>query len=186
MGWNLGSHARKFLAATGTRIDADGEVHDGPLAFWGEWEAPSHVIRRWDRRPGLPTVLHDPYWTRNGPDRERQNTDPWVFGDRFIYSNCKQLTPTDSPSALQSLPLGSLILFGSVRAGEFVLDTVFVVGEAAGRYWPMGPDAAPDVDVDDAFRSCTIESLARLPARYAHARFTLFRGATPRAPVGGM
>ena len=186
MGWNLGSHARKFLAATGTRIDADGRAHDGPLAFWGEWEAPSHVIRRWDRRAALPTVLHDPYWTRNAPDRERQNTDPWVFGDTFIYSNCKQLTPADAPSALQSLPVGSLILFGSARAGEFVLDTVFVVGEAAGRYWPMGPDTASEVEVEDAFRTCTIESLARLPARYAHARFALFRGATPEAPVGGI
>jgi hypothetical protein len=186
MGWNLGGHARKFMTATGTRIDSGGLPVDGPFALWGEWEPPSRITRRWERHPGLPTVLHQPYWTRSGPGGERQNTDPWVFGETFLYSNCKQLNPNDSPSALQRLPVGSMILFGSGRGGEFVLDTVFVVGERAGEYWPMGPAGDLALEVDDAFMTCTIESLARLPSRYSHSTFTLFRGATPETPVSGM
>lgn len=119
MGWNRGLHARKFLACPGTYIDDDGVAHDDELVFWGEWEAPSRVVRRWTRRPGLPTVVHEPYWTVPATDAgvSRRNTDPWVFGDTFLYSNCRQLTPNRRPSALQRLPVGSLILFGSTVGG---------------------------------------------------------------------
>ena len=51
------------------------------------------------------------------------NTDPFIFGDRFLYSNCKQATST----RLRSLGRGSVIAFGSHTARRWVLDTVMVV-----------------------------------------------------------
>lgn len=184
MPWNVGPHARKFLASPGAFVDSDGTTRTGELVFWGEWEGPSHVVRRWLRRPDLPTVLHEPYWTIPDIDGSRQNTDPWVFGDTFLYSNCKQLTPTCSPSALQRLPRGSMILFGSGRGGEFVIDTVFVVGEIVGTYRPL--DNPHDLGVDDAFDTCTLQSLGTYEPEKVAATFTLYRGATVDKPVDGM
>ena len=49
-----------------------------------------------------------------------------MFGDAFIYSNCKQYL-----RAMQNMPIGSIVLFGRGMKvhGErrFVLDTCFVV-----------------------------------------------------------
>jgi len=63
-----------------------------------------------------------------------QNTDPLVFGDRFLYSNCKQL----HNRKLRALTPGSLLLFGSGTGAGFVLDTVVVVGDAASRPYELG------------------------------------------------
>jgi hypothetical protein len=183
MGWNTGAHRRKFMVSRGTVMDDKG-VHEKErqLVFWGEWEAPSRVVRRWPRQEGLATVLHEPYWEEPRLGGFRQNTDPWVLGDAFLYSNCKQLTPAKTPSALQRLPVGSLILFGSVRGDTFVLDTVFVVGEVLCSFTPLAGDLA----VADPFRVCTIESLTTCEAEVAQASFTLYRGATPDDSVDGM
>lgn len=59
-----------------------------------------------------------------------QNTDPFVFGDCFYYSLCKQ----PRFISLRNLDAGSVILFGSTISGMrggpyFALDTVFVVAE---------------------------------------------------------
>ena len=184
MPWNVGDHARKFLTGPGVFVDSDNARRTGELVFWGEWEGPSRVVRRWLRRPDLPTVLHEPYWTIPDIDGPRQNTDPWVFGDTFLYSNCKQLTPARSPSALQRLPRGSMILFGSGLGDEFVIDTVFVVGEIVGTYRPV--DHPHDLGVDDAFDTCTLQSLGTYEPDKVVATFTLYRGATVDEPVDGM
>jgi hypothetical protein len=149
--------------------------------FWGEWEPPSRIVKRWDREAELPTVVHDPYWESPGPKGFRENTDPWVFGQAFVYSNCKQLTPSGRPSALQSLPVGSLVLFGSTLHGRFVLDTAFVVGRTLGRFSGRNDGSR----VGAAFRECTVRSLSA-DRKHAFAKFTLYQGATPTAPVNGM
>ena len=112
----------------------------------------------------------------------RQNTDPWVFGDSFFYSNCKQLTPRCNPSALQRLSRGSLVLFGSATGGRFVIDTVVVVAERVCRFTP----ASDSPRLPAAFRECTFDSLRTLDDRYSKATFILYRGATPQNPVDGM
>lgn len=86
MPWNVGDHARKFLTSPGIFLDAEGEIRDDELVFWGEWEGPSRVVRRWQRHADLPTILHEPYWTTPDIEGPRQNTDPWVFGDTFLYT----------------------------------------------------------------------------------------------------
>lgn len=51
-----------------------------------------------------------------------QNTDPFIFGDRFHYVCCQQVK-----KSMRTLNRGSVILFGSCLYNRFVLDTVFVV-----------------------------------------------------------
>lgn len=178
MPWNTGNHGRKFLRSVGRSIDENGRVQSGELDFWGEWEAPSRIIQRWPPEGRLPQNLHTPVWERPRTTSYRQNTDPWVFGETFRYSNCKQLTYRQNPSALQELPPGSVILFGSKLDGDFVLDTVFVVKDSV-RYSPNDPPKT-----DEAFSVCTIESLVTDDC--GDYPFTLYRGATFDNPVAGM
>lgn len=74
-----------------------------------------------------PLHIHQPFISL---EREGiQNTDPFIFGDCFVYSNCLQ-----SLRRMRSLPDGTLILFGSEipinGQDAFVLDTVFVVRDS--------------------------------------------------------
>jgi hypothetical protein len=187
MGWNRDSHARKFISCRGAYLGEHGEPVQDDLVFWGEWEAQSRVVRRWDRAPGLPTVLHEPYWSPPSGEAEWQNTDPWVFGDHFLYSNCKQHTdntPARRPSALQSLRRGSVILFGSGKGGHFVLDTVFVVAGVLGRFVPASDTS--HLPIDEAFDVCTVERLTGDGPHIAQSEYTLIAGATVDDPVHGM
>lgn len=185
MPWNLRSHRRKFLRAPGRLLGQDGDPRRTDVVFWGEYEAASRVTRRWPASGTLPTVLHEPLIISPPQSPKRQNTDPWVFGSQFLYSNCKQLTQYGGSSALQSLPRGSVILFGSQAGGRFCLDTVFVV---AGSI-PYTVRDAGELSIDDVFRTCTIESLAA----YEHpsidlrsAGFALYLGAMYNDPVESM
>ena len=78
---------------------------------------------------GYPRFLHEPYWTAPPDLPNLQNTDPYVFGERFRYSNCRQNTKK-GPLPTQRLATGSVIPFGSGLDGEFVLDTAMVVADA--------------------------------------------------------
>jgi hypothetical protein len=183
MGWNDDYHRRKFLLSSGRTVSRSGvTTYEGLLTFWGEWEAPSTIKERWPRREQFPTVLHEPYWVDREVIPNQQNTDPWVFGSRFLYSNCKQLTPSGRPSLLQSLTPGSMIMFGSTFDGHFMLDTVFVVGEALTKFRPIDGITIES----EAFRVCTIQSLASLEPKKSSASLTLFAGATPERPINGM
>jgi hypothetical protein len=175
--WNIGKHRRKFLQSYGRCVADDDSLSECDLVFWGEWEPPSYVIKRWEQKGSLPRFLHRPAWElpANGP---RQNTDPWVFGESFKYSNCHQLIRRKRWEAIQSLTPGSIILFGSTVGIEFVLDTVFVVKDSC-RFSPNKPPES-----DEAFRVCTVESL--LTSGSADDPFTLYRGATYEASINGM
>jgi hypothetical protein len=131
MGWKQGGsrHDRKFMWSHGSAFDpqTDDMLEDVPLTFWGEWEGPS-VFWRIDS-PGklFPSIVHAPFRPADVPMRSVQNTDPIVFGDSFIYTNCRQ----GPHPVLRSLPPGSLILFGRLGredgGASFSLDTCFVV-----------------------------------------------------------
>lgn len=184
MAWNLGSHARKFMVAHADYREPGGEAHSGKIVFWGEWESQSRVSKRWNKAEPLPTYLHEPLLNDPPEEKPRQNTDPWVFGERFYYSNCKQLTNNgQTVTALQRLTDGSLILFGSSRDDRFILDTVFVIGRRRGTYTPRDHD---HLEVSDAFRLATLESLTTLDSDFLDSQLTLYDGATPEAPFEGM
>ncbi|MGH9192118.1 MAG: hypothetical protein ACRDZ0_06550 [Acidimicrobiales bacterium] len=189
MGWNTRPyHRRKFLVTDGRYVeDIDDTPMPAQLVFWGEWEPQSRIVERWPRRTEHPTVLHAPYWAPPTFDGMRQNTDPWVFGDSFLYSNCKQHTnntPNRQPSALQSLPAGSIILFGSARYGGFVIDTVFVVRDKLGTFRPF--DDTSHLQVDAAFDTCTLQPLTTYEPHIGASTYSLYRGATVDEPVHGM
>jgi hypothetical protein len=131
--WNTGEHRRKFLMARGEYLAGLGtRPTPAELAFWGEWEPESEVADIASRagRDG-PRWLHRPYYVRPTEyGGALQNTDPFVFGNRFLYTLCRQTKPIrghNRPTFLRDLAPGSLILFGSLKRGEFVLDTVLVV-----------------------------------------------------------
>jgi DNA-binding CsgD family transcriptional regulator len=128
--------------------------------LWGEWEAQSRVADRYpDASTGMPRFVHEPFVQRpSDMGAERQNTDPFVFGETFLYSNCRQFTPDEQPSRLQRLSPGSVILFGSTLERRFVLDTVLVVGSAT-RY-VIGEPGSFDGGIPAAFRAATLEPLA--------------------------
>src|SRR5689334_11311120 len=119
MPWNNGEHGRKFLKGTGTYV-REGFPYTGSFVFWGEWEPPSFAARLSESSDGLPGWVHEPVWKEPARRKLLQNTDPLVFGDRFLYSNCRQT----HVSSLRNLAPGSLVVFGSKLARRWVVDTV--------------------------------------------------------------
>jgi hypothetical protein len=133
MPWNRGDHKRKFLR-TPARYVVDGRLHTGDVGFWGEWEAQSRVVEAWPRDGDLPRFLHEPFYEAPSEDVKHQNTDPFVFGDAFLYTNCRQARH----AKLRRLTPGSVLLFGSGPGAGFVLDTVFVVAEGVHPAFEIG------------------------------------------------
>jgi hypothetical protein len=188
-GWNVGMHRRKFLKVEGEYVETPtGERRSGEVVFWGEWEPESTVESIAAPVRDGPRWLHQPYyvkpqtyWPGNGTN-PLQNTDPFVFGDRFRYTLCRQWrNATNSPSLLRDLEPGSLILFGSFKAGEFVLDTAFVTDEGIQHdhdSWSTILTDLPETYVD-----------VTMLATYAWgpgAQLRLYSGATRQEPTNGM
>lgn len=184
--WQSGSasHRRTFLQVDGRfRESLDGPDVVGGLAAWVEWEAQACLICELDPVAGGPSWLCDPVVDGLAPTPEDgsppQNTDPFVFGDRFRYTACRQ--PTNRK--LRALGRGSLILLGSSVGGDFVLDTVFVVAEyidhTATTY-----DGLPSSVSSDDHRRFTLDPW------YGWGddgtTYRLYLGATPDEPVEGM
>ena len=93
--WNTGEHRRKFLQARGSYIEAqDTAPETSELVFWGEWEPESEGNPIASPVPDGPRWVHRPYYVRPASyPGDLQNTDPFVFGDRFLYTLCRQTKP---------------------------------------------------------------------------------------------
>lgn len=111
------------------------------LTFWGEWEPQSRITRidnpKEDR--SLPHFIHYPVLNLSEPKidslkRCRQNTDPFVFHEQFLYRCCQQTRTTGQTQLAHLLP-GSIVLFGSKVNERFAIDTVFVVGNEFKDYY---------------------------------------------------
>ena len=87
------AHRRKFLSLSGEWIEQDGCRRNGELYAWGEWEPESDLVREL-RQPGAdpqyPRYLWNPYYVPRDDIRGLHNTDPFIFGESFLYSNCRQ------------------------------------------------------------------------------------------------
>lgn len=123
--WNcLDTHKRKFIRSAGWYLnDAFESPQAASVTFWGEWEAQSR-FRLTGRREEPPHCIHTPFLDMYSDDYTKHNTDPYVFGSYFWYTNCKQT----HRKFLRSLARNSIILFGTEKEKGFYLDTVFVVG----------------------------------------------------------
>lgn len=213
--WNTGAHCRSFLKVQGasSRDVAGAAVTHCCLGVWAEWEAPAKAVSTGS--PIAPTVFEPDapvFPSRSG----LQNTDPYIFDGPFLYSNCRQVRKNGNATQLRELEKGDVILFGSHLDGEFVLDTVFVVADSllyrlatgsdelssrvpksfveatlrplAGTQRPFCEESQPpavcgpeECDDEDESASCgppCAESKA--------ARYRLYWGATPQAPINDM
>ncbi len=178
----LSPHRRSFMRAPGTWCDEPGgEIHRGEMTFWGEWEAGSEVSPIPVRVPEGPAWLHRPLFEGPGSAPEGvvpQNTDPFVFGDRFLYTFCRQ--PRNP--GLRRLARGSVILFGSGCSGGFVLDTVLVVADSVDHAREDYLERAVP-RTSEVFRAVTLDPMYGWEKTRGGR---LYFGATPAEPVGGM
>ena len=209
IGWNercrndkQNPHKRKFMRLRGEWADEDGiNKGCGDLWAWGEWEAESALICKLDvpeddSRGPHPRYLWDPYYEiRKDGYKGLHNTDPFIFGERLLYSNCGQTA--NSKRSLKCLGRGSVIAFGSGKKikGEWkwMLDTVLVVKDSI-RYDPLNPRKALECKVPEAFLNVTGGPLADNPEKSPDSGFCgrgetelrLYRGATPKDKVQEM
>ena len=168
--WNYGKHKRKFMTATGSWTrNANLQPLEGRLTFWGEWE-PQSDVEPLDQKSqaGQPRWIHAPRLSLEPIDdlrkqgcspcapRGPQNTDPLVFGDRFLYALCQQFEKRNNvlnATQMARLNEGDIILFGSCVNKRFELDTVFVVGIHA----PVRPNGRLPNWESDLHRKITMD-----------------------------
>lgn len=183
MRWKPGRtpHDRKFMMTWGSLLEpVTGQDHAfAPLAFWGEWEGPSVFWRVESPGKPLPTVVHSPFRPASSPREPVQNTDPMVFGDAFIYSNCLQ----PAYRSLRTLNPGSIVLFGrfgrAAGQGSFSLDTCLVVDRV---------QALPPLPFDaDSYGSdlLTDAVLSPLHTEGAEGELTVYFGLRPSSDATG-
>lgn len=140
--WKTGSHSRNFIKSRGEYVDASGQKSAGDLVFWGEWEAEALVVKDFGKG-AEPQRLVEPFRCKLpanklpgncGDKNSCQNIDPFVFGDCFRYSCCKQ----GAFPFLKKLDEDSIVLFGAYKNHKFLLDTVFVVDKYPIKYCDKG------------------------------------------------
>jgi hypothetical protein len=110
------SHSRRFMVGHHPVL--------GAVSFWGEWEADAKLVREYESPgAGMPHRLWAPYLAPRGDYANVHNTDPFVFGSRFLYTECLQGTHP----LTQRIQRGDIILFGGPTSQGWVLDTVLHV-----------------------------------------------------------
>jgi hypothetical protein len=159
------------------RTTVDGSHVHGEVGFWCEWEA----VSRYEDEAGFeahrPVAPVRTQWPRPIP----QNTDPFVFGDCFLYTFCRQ---TPRAKQLHMLGPGSVIVFGSVLHHRFVCDTVLVVEQAVSHTRSNWASVLEGL-VPEEFVITTLEPMyAWRPPE--DRRYTLYVGATSTTPIDGM
>jgi hypothetical protein len=141
-------HKKKFLCSKGNvlkNIDKKSFSENPEYAniyFWGEWE-PQSIFNRLNFTDERfePNAIHYPFYSNDRVGRH--NTDPYVFGDNFYYSNCKQ---GKNKIGIRELENGTLILFGTEYTEGFAVDTVFVVKDSLpSSEYLNNPNIAPSL-----------------------------------------
>lgn len=136
--WKTGFHSRNFIKSHGEFVDASGQKNSADLVFWGEWEAEALVVKEFGKGADAQRLIEPIKCKLSAGEAARkcgckgcfQTTDPFVFGECFRYSCCKQ----DAFPFLKELDEDSIILFGAYKNHKFLLDTVFVVGKNPKEY----------------------------------------------------
>lgn len=189
--WNTEMHRRKFLQQPGrylTALDAKPAASD--LVFWGEYEPPTRLVKSFATPvPDGPKFLFAPAPVAfHSHDPPLMNTDPFVFGDQFFYSICKQ-NNRRGPTALQRLARGSVVLFGSGKhRSQFVVDTVFVVADYVDWNLSNYRERLKDVVPLEYFHSTLEPIVYEMQVRNLSPSqtFRLYIGATVEKPMEGL
>ncbi len=198
--WNRGIHRRKFLCQSGWYMNNGQPVH-AELTFWGEWEPQSRITRIDSPiEDGGPHVIHHPLLDLDEPKRDalkrcRQNTDPFVFHEQFLYRCCQQTHASGQTQLAHLLP-GSIVLFGSRVNNLFAVDTVFVVGKYRDYYDRKGgikfdPNLKAYAEIVGVglkgSRAGNCSGCGSNPKnRHNPSQMRLYYGASPEAPYEGM
>ena len=171
----------------GSWTDDAGTTRSGELWAWGEWEAESALLCEFDQAGDRrnPRRLWRPCYEPRSDYRELHNTDPFIFGERFIYSNCRQ-PRGPRRSGLMHIARGSVVVFGSPlqREQEWIVDTVLVVKDSRPYHAANMREDLSDLRLPGTFLDVTGGPIMQnerpdLPLR-------LYVGATPDDPVGEM
>lgn len=176
--WNTDNHRRKFVECPGRYLSA-GIPKDAVLDFWAEWEPESTLVRTTSSSaPGAPRFVFSPYLVTPTSSVFLQNTDPFVFGEHFLYVICQQHRGDGRPTQMRNLTEGSVILFGSCQHEQFLLDTVFVVAS----YEDFTPEkgTALNTPLPLGYGAITLDRVRQ------HLSYRLYRGATFAQPLHGM
>jgi len=125
------NHYRKFISSNNAGyLDANLKLKKGNITFFGEWEPPSN-FKLINTEESFRRLVHKPIFNfknqNTQSDKELFNTDPYVFGNNFWYTNCKQ----KKKHTLRNLSSNSIIIFGTEYgkkdAGFFYVDTIFII-----------------------------------------------------------
>ena len=167
------------MAVEGQSIDSHGNKCSSGLHFWGEWEGPSRSVYSWESNSDtLPSHLVVPEFPGSAsPVNDLQNTDPYVFGDAFKYTLCKQVNKKGHHTFLTRLLPGTLVLFGSSVNGQFALDTVMVVGDEI-IYHSLKDWQVTLLHHTPTYRAMTLEPMYWDKNTRNDSRFTFYQGAT--------
>ncbi|WP_047446974.1 hypothetical protein [Alistipes sp. ZOR0009] len=122
----------------------------------------------------------------------RQNTDPFIFGENFNYFVCRQ-NSKKSFTKLTELKAGDVILFGSNKNKcDFILDTVFVVSDKPPIiYCPTNFEHTVKKEISDEYYNISFVSafskfLNIQRISQPNKGFKLYFGATYDNPINGM
>ena len=191
---NAARHKRKFMELCGHWMDAHDNQQTGSLFAWGEWEPESDLVTCFPRNGLHPRYLWRPYYIPKCNYGLLHNTDPFIFGPRFLYSSCHQ----PWRPGLRQLDRGTVIAFGSSkkidRVWRWMLDTVFVVRDSKDYRASHAIDDLRDC-VPAAFLDVSIRPLCATQGDEGGEanctlppgeRLRLYTGATPDSPVDGM
>jgi hypothetical protein len=184
--WNLKIHCRKYMLAKGQYLDSDSRIFGSEVLFWGEWEGPSRAVFSWDSTSKtLPRNLVVPHYPGSArPVKGLQNTDPYVFGDFFKYTLCKQVKKNGDHTFLTRLLPGTLVLFGSKVTGRFALDCAMVVGTKnrlhSSNNWNENMS-----DCSPVYRSMTLEPMYWDTHTDPNATFNYYEGASYNSQLNG-
>jgi hypothetical protein len=188
---NADPHQRAFLRSQGVAVTSMAPRSSNAgrsMMFWGEWEADawSHELYGSRATRNSPGCYLEPRPRRRSNYSGLHNTDPFVFGGPFLYSNCMQ---PSFPNALGDLQKGDVVLFGSNVADEFALDTVLVISERHAFHPASWQKDLPPELVRPSFEVATLSPLVSGRRDDDGTRcvptdqmLTLYVGATPANP----
>lgn len=122
----------------------------------------------------------------------RQNTDPFIFGENFNFFICRQRT-VNGFTKLTELKSGDVVLFGTNKNNcDFVLDTVFVVSDKPPiTYLPSNFTYIVKGNISEeycniSFVSAFSKFLKKQTTYQSNQGFKLYFGATYDNPINGM